>query len=63
MAYEPEPEEYVFCPLIHNECKKYRCAWWMQIQRACAVQVIARIHGVLRQENEKKSVKERLLGQ
>lgn len=54
MAYEPE--EYVFCPMTKSECRKHKCAWWMVIQHACAVEVLARIHGILKEEQFKRKL-------
>ena len=42
------------CPLKFNtpengtECITEKCAFWMPIQKACAINVIARIHGLMK---------------
>lgn len=45
MGYEPKINKNdlgIKCPLLQKDCIQEKCAWWMYIQRACAVNVIAR---------------------
>lgn len=55
MAYEPIPPEkktiMLECPMkfasktvpeIDTSCITIECAWWLPIQKACCVQVLAR---------------------
>lgn len=60
MGYEPEYHQKIkiFCPLkLANPrkednsdlfCEGIDCAWWMINQRACAINVLARISGYIK---------------
>lgn len=60
MGYEPkyEPKNKIKCPLkfsypeIEQECICDKCAWWMIVQRACAVNVNARSYGFIQNQNK-----------
>lgn len=60
MGYEPKrPEKFrIKCPLklsypeIEQECIGDKCAWWMVIQKACAINVNARSYGYLQNQNK-----------
>ena len=63
MAFEPKKPENKFkiqCPLKFNtpelgvECIQDKCAWWMITQRACAINVNARIYGFVKTDHENR---------
>jgi hypothetical protein len=58
MGYEPKHQNNkIKCPLkfaypeIEQECIGSKCAWWMPIQRACAINVNARSYGYLKNKD------------
>lgn len=58
--YEPKPKFKIECPLkfnvpeIETECIRENCAWWMMHQKACAVNVNARIYSYVKNDHEKR---------
>lgn len=52
--YNPKNKLKIECPLrftvpeIGTECITDKCAWWMINQRACAINVLARISGYIK---------------
>lgn len=56
MAYEPKNDKKIRikCPLkfaypeIEQDCIGDKCAWFMPIQKACAINVNARSYGYLK---------------
>lgn len=54
MGFNPEEKKCrIKCPLkfgypeIEQNCIGLKCAWWMPIQKACAVNVNARSYGFI----------------
>ncbi|OGS40566.1 MAG: hypothetical protein A3K77_06025 [Euryarchaeota archaeon RBG_13_31_8] len=62
MGYEPKKpnNNNLKCPMkfsyqeIEQYCEGLRCCWFMPIQRACAINCIARLEGLIKGKLERE---------